>query len=232
MKGIYLALSLALSALLILPVSSASISQTFTDDTNDVMNMIYENSTINAPNVDISKITYYQSGKSVVITLEVVGNIDDRSIYSMAIETNVGNEDNKSVLTYGISYTRNAQLAEEMGYSVGGVVINDSEEEIPSHFSVQNNKKLRVSFDYTNFNEKPVTIDIFTYLYDETQMRFGLDWAEFNFSTDAGSGTSDDSSSDNGQEDNDSSDDGIPGFEITVLAVAVSISVLFLRKRL
>ncbi|MCD6237682.1 MAG: hypothetical protein J7K13_07030 [Thermoplasmata archaeon] len=231
MKGIYLALSLAVSALLILPVSSASISQTFTDDTNDVMNMLQENSSINAPNIDISKITYYQSGKSVVITLEVVGNIDDRSIYVMAIETNVGNEDNEPVLTYGISYTRNAQLAEEMDYSIGGVVINDSGEEIPSHFSIQNNKKLRISFDYTNFNEKPVTIDVFTYIYDENQMRFGLDWAEFNFSTDISSGTSDDNSNNN-QENNDSSGNGIPGFEITVLAVAVSISVLFLRKRL
>jgi len=227
MKGIYLALSLAVSALLILPVSSASISQTFTDDTNDVMNMMYENSTINAPDVDISKITYYQSGKEVVLTIEVAGIIDDDCFYSVVVETI---DKNNISRLYLIWYTKNPLFIEENTSSKA--VFNDSGKEIVSYFSIKDNKKLRVSFEYDTLNEKPSLINASTLLYDEAQMRFGWDLAEFNFSTDAGSGTSDDSSSDNGQDDNDSSDNGIPEFEITVLAVTVSISVLFLRKRL
>ena len=99
----YALIALYVGVLLLLPTAtSETFSKTFTDDTNDVSGL---NGTVDAPDVDIEQITYYQDGKTVVTTLKVVGKIDDESSYQIALTTNAGDNDTNTNYIYTIFYT-------------------------------------------------------------------------------------------------------------------------------
>ncbi|HID24915.1 MAG TPA: hypothetical protein EYP23_00390 [Thermoplasmata archaeon] len=230
MKKLYLTALFGVCILLLTPVASAAVSQIVIDETNDVKDI--DNETLDAPNIDIKKITYYQSGKSVTITLQVSGKIDDESIYIMVLDTDAGE--------YGIEYTKNPFYAE---YLNGGLVIF-GDEELPSDFSTPSADTLRVAFDLKNADEKYQGLAANTMMIDIANEKIGYDEVYSEVSADTNQTDTDGTNATtnvthgdqtNGEDTTSKEEEkngflGLPGFELLLFLVAVTATLLFFKR--
>ncbi|HEC95072.1 MAG TPA: hypothetical protein ENI45_03805 [Thermoplasmatales archaeon] len=228
MKKLCLTALFGVCILLLTPVASAAVSQIVIDETNDVKDI--NNETINAPNIDIKKITYYQSEGSVTITLQVSGKIDDESIYIIVLDTDAGE--------YGIEYTKNPLYAD---YLSGGMV-TFGDEEITSEFSIPSSDTLRVAFDLKNVDEEYQGLAANTMMIDITEETMGYDEVYSETSTDTNqTDTSDTNTTDTTNGDETNGEDttqtdegngflGLPGFELLLFLIAAAAVMLLFRR--
>jgi len=238
MKKTYMMVALGICILLLIPMASAAETKEIDDETNDVMD--YNNQTIDSPNIDIKKLTYYQDGSTVTFTLQVVGTIDDKSIYEIALETDAGDSDDSTTNQYEIFYTKNPVYSKEMDIDTGGVVYDKDLNQIPSDFSTPSPDTLRASFNLKNQNEKITTIFGLTTIIDETQLLFGFDTLTYEAENNTGNNTtpSDNNQTNQNTSSNNSQQNGnsggkqnTPGFETIMLLLAVAATVLVIKKR-
>jgi len=244
MKKTYMMVALGICILLLIPMASAAETKEIDDETNDVMD--YNNQTIDSPNIDIKKLTYYQDGSTVTFTLQVVGKVDDKSIYEIALETDAGDSDDSTTNQYEIFYTKNPVYSKEMDIDTGGVVYDKDLNQIPSDFSIPSSGTLRASFNLKNQNEKITTIFGLTTIIDETQLLFGFDTltyeAENNTSNNTSQNNNNTTPTDNNQTNQNTSNgsqqngnsggkQNTPGFETIMLLLAVAATVLVIKRR-
>jgi len=161
-----LMVSLILCGFLLASVSTVVAADvTVTDNVGDVFNAFtYEEVTssqnIDIDNIDIVEITYSRQGKTITLTMEVKGEIEDRgSINDIAAEDNI-----EYVLYMFILYYISGEVYYVFYVNNACQITNETENITVSDFSAQDST-LTVTFDALFDDEIYESIDAYTYYY-------------------------------------------------------------------
>ncbi|KAA0009537.1 MAG: hypothetical protein FE037_05570 [Thermoplasmata archaeon] len=223
-------LAILCAFLLFLMPATASVQKSVDDPQGDVQDMM--SGTVNMPDIDIKKITYWQTDDgSVTITLQVYGSIDSNSIYMIVFNTT----DNGKETMYNAYYTKNKDLAEMSGFAnESGIEALTSEYTwvtVNGSFDIPESKVLRLRFNLLNPGESPVNITAMTLFMDissEIPSTVGMDYATMEFELPSQNNNQQNNNQQN--QGNNNNKNGFPGFEAAFLIAAISIAALLRRK--
>lgn len=168
MKKITSALLATTCFLMLLGNSAAVVEEVIKDPIGDVKNL-ETNETVDIPCIDIKKVTFYQDGKDVTLTLQVAGKIGREGIqekyymYSIliVIETKVGDERKEYDVSY-LDMDMGEFAGQKMKYKEGAVLYKGKN--ISQDVGVYTADTLRASFQLRDGKEKCLSINATTVL--------------------------------------------------------------------
>jgi len=232
-------ITVVLTLLVLLAMPSKASPLVFEDEKGDVIDGI-TNSTVSKSGADIKRLIYsqYDSGK-VIISLEVYGEIDPYTYYTIALTTVEGNKK----IGYAIAYLKSEEIAKslELNETVNKVlaVENESLDETTSldhKFEIINEDTLRVTFNLLSPEESISEIAVITMGLEWNQGLNGwlpryMDLLNCTVEQSQPQQTDNENQTQPSNNENQQNNKGSPGFEAILLLPAILIALLILRNK-
>lgn len=219
-------------SLILLQGIMVSADQTETDQTNDVFHWWQSGGTFtweyatSKPNIDITEVSYVTSGDSVILSLEVDGDIVDDELISYSVI--LSKADGETGSTFGFSYTNGEGTSYYYSINGGGT----------GGDPIVSGNKISTTFDTTIDDESGFEVIATTYQYTEFEDITQEYWMDSNEPM-ATEKDNDDDTTNTDQEDMNTDGQtsttpppsGTPGFEFLALIAAFAAIVFIVKKR-
>ncbi len=232
-------ITVVLTLLVLLAMPSKASPLVFEDEKGDVADILTQ-SNISKSGTDIKRLIYYQydSGK-VIVSLEVYGEIDPHTYYTVALTTTEGNKK----IGYAIAYLKSEEIAKNLGVNetVNKVLAVENESfnktiSLDHKFEIINKDTLRVTFNLLSPGESIREIAVMTWGLEWNQGLNGwfpryMDFLNCTVEQSQPQQTDNENQTQPSNNENQQDNKGSPGFEAILLLPAILIALLILRNK-